>query len=58
MKEEITIALTKSQCENLAEFIESHLLREIREDVDIDNITWLCEMCESYKILTKAYKGE
>ena len=58
MKEEITITLTKSQCNNLACFIECHLLREIREDEAIDNISWVCEMCESYKMLTEAGEGE
>lgn len=57
MEEKITITLTKSQCKNLSEFIEFYLMSAIREDEDIDNINWVCDMCESYKTLAGAEKA-
>ena len=30
------VELTKSQCENVADFIEMYIIRSIREDLDID----------------------
>ena len=57
MEEKILITLTKSQCTNLAEFIDYNLLRAIREDEDIDNIDWVYDMCKAYKKLTEAEKA-
>lgn len=48
------VELTKSKIKNLADFIELTLISAIREDADIDNINWVVDMAESYKILRKA----
>lgn len=52
------VELTKSQCENLAFFIEANLLEEIRNDVDIDNLNWLRDMLDAHKVLEEAAKSE
>ena len=48
------VELTKSQVRNLAEFIEYNILDVVRNDTDIENVDWLVEMCEAYKILKQA----
>ena len=45
------IDLTKSQCENLADFIEMHIFKNIRDDTEIDNMDWLIDMVDAYKKL-------
>lgn len=45
------IDLTKSQCKNLAEIIQSNIFDIIRNDTDIDNIEWLVDIVEAYKKL-------
>lgn len=54
----MNVELTKSQCENLAFFIEMNLLEEIRNDLDIDNLNWLRDMLDAHKILEEAAKSE
>ena len=48
------IELSKSQCKNIAEFMEWDIFEAIRNDTDIDNIDWLVDMCNAYEILRKA----
>ena len=48
------IELTKSQITNLANFIQFNLIDEIRNDDEIDNINYLVDMCEAYKVLKEA----
>lgn len=50
------IELTKSQCKNIAEFIEFGIFDEIRNNEDIDNINWLVDMMDAYKKLVDGYK--
>ena len=45
------IYLTKSQCENLADFIEFYIFQIIRDDTEIDNMAWLMDMVDAYKKL-------
>lgn len=52
--ETITIQLTKSQCRNVAEFIEFGLIDHIRNDPDLDNIRWIADMIKALEILEKA----
>lgn len=47
----ITIELTESQCQNLADFIEDNLFDVIRNDVEIDNFYWLIDVVDAYKKL-------
>ena len=48
------IELTKSQCENLAEFIDLNIFSMIRDDTDIDSIGWLSDIMDAYKKLQMA----
>ena len=51
---EHTINLTRSQVKNLIEFLEVNLIPSIREDLEIDNINYVCDMCDVYKKLKAA----
>lgn len=48
------VELTKSQCMNLAEWIELHLIDVIRADEEIDNLTWVKDMILAQETLEKA----
>jgi len=52
-----TVLLTKSQCENVSEFIEEHLLEAIRKDVDLDNVAWVKDMILAMETLKKCGGG-
>ena len=52
--ETITVQLTKSQCGNVADFIEFGLIEYIRNDPDLDNVLWIADMIEAWKTLGKA----
>ena len=49
--EEAVLHLTASKAESLRVFIEGHLMRDIREDPEIDNMEWLADMCEIWREL-------
>lgn len=46
--------LTKSQIDNLMEFLEFELIPSIRRNEEIDNINYLADMCDIYKKLVDA----
>jgi hypothetical protein len=48
------VELTKSQIRNLADFIQFNFIDSIRQDDGIDNINYLVDMCDAYKVLRKA----
>lgn len=48
------VELTKSQITNLANFIQFNFIEEIRNNDDIDNINYLVDMCDAYKVLKEA----
>lgn len=48
------VELTKSQCKNLADFLEFNLIESIRNDTDIDNIYYVSDMCKAYEVLREA----
>lgn len=50
------VELTKSQCKNLADWIDIHLLEAIRDDEDIDNLLWVKDMILAWEALEKAAK--
>ena len=50
------VELTKSQCKNVAEFIEFNLLSVIKDDDSIDNIFWVEDMIAAMRVLEKAAK--
>ena len=45
---------SKDQCESLIDLIESNLFDVIRNDDTIDNIRWLCNILDVYKIISEA----
>lgn len=47
----IEIKLTKSQVGNLLSFFEFEFIPSIQRDEEIDNIEYLVEMCEVYRML-------
>lgn len=48
------VELTKSQCKNVAEFINYNLLDEIRNDPEIESIYWVKDMINAMEVLEKA----
>lgn len=48
---EFIITLTKTQAENLLEFIDIYFINSIRDDEEVDNMDYLCDMCDVYKKL-------
>lgn len=48
------VELTKSQCNNVADFIEMYIFQAIRDDPDMDNIEYLRDMLDAEKALRKA----
>lgn len=53
----LLVGLTKSQCRNVAEFIEFYLIECIRDDTSIDNIEWIESMLDARNILKEAAHG-
>lgn len=54
----VTIILEDFEAENLAEFIEYNLFDQIRNDVEIDSVDWLCGMCDAYRKLKAGADNE
>lgn len=54
----ICVRLTKSQCQNVAAFIEIHLLDVIRNDTDIDNISWIEDMIGAMRALEEGTEAD
>lgn len=50
------VDLTRSQCENLADWIDTYLLDTIRKDEYIDNVGWVKDMILAMETLQKAAK--
>ena len=50
----ISFNITKGQIESLIEFIDLNFFPSIRNDVDIDNMDYICNICDIYRNLTKA----
>lgn len=53
----LNVALTKSQVDNLIEFIELNFIPSIRDDTDIDNIDYIEDMMDALKTLRLASKS-
>ena len=58
MSDNVTITMPKGVAEALADFIEFDIFDRIRNDVDIDNINWLCCICDAYRELRKAVETD
>ena len=54
----IEIKLTKSQVENLLSFFELEFIPSIQRDEAIDNIGYVVEMCEVYRMLRDGLAGK
>lgn len=52
----VTVRLKRSQCKNVADFIEFGLIEQIRDDSSIDNILWIEDMIGAMRTLEKAAK--
>ena len=50
------LELTKSQVENLLVFFEMDFIESIRNHTDIDNMEYLCDMCDIYCKLKEELK--
>ena len=47
-KENQTVLLTKPEAESLLDWLECHLIDDIRSDEDVDNMVWLSNMMSIY----------
>lgn len=52
------VDLTKDQCESMVDLIELNLLDIIRNDTEIDNIQWLVNVVDAYKIMKAEVEKE
>lgn len=52
------IEITKDEAESLVDLIECNLFNIIRNDLDIDNMNWLCNICSVFKKLQKDGESE
>lgn len=52
----VEIRLTKSQCNNLADFIDFYLIKAIREDEELDNLQWVKDMIDAHTVLREGGK--
>lgn len=50
------IEITQSQAESLLDFIEVHFLSSLRTDVDIDNMQYVVNICDIWKMLNERCK--
>lgn len=55
-KSDSGVGITKREAINLAEFLDMHLIRSIRDDPEIDNMVWLRDMVHAYDKLCE-YSG-
>ncbi len=53
----LNIELTKTQVDNLIEFVELNFIQSIRDDTDIDNIDYIVDMMDALKTLRFASKS-
>ena len=49
----ISFEITKGQIGSLIEFIDLNFISSIRNDEDIDNMDYICNICDIYRNLTK-----
>ena len=52
------IELTKDQCESLVEFIEYAFICSIREDEYLDNLQYVINICDAYKIFKEVVESD
>ena len=54
----VMLQMTKSQCKNVADFIEFGLIQHIKDDPDLDNVLWVADMIDAYRVLKVAGGAE
>ena len=52
------IELTKDQCASLVDFIECTLICSIREDEYLDNLQYVINICDAYKVFKEVVDNE
>ena len=52
------VILTKDEAECLYDFLEIHLIDDIREDLDIDNMTWLAHIMNIWQKCREVTKND
>ena len=52
------VELSKSQCMNVADFIEIYIFRAVRDDIDMDNIEYLRDMLDAERVLREAAEAD
>ena len=52
------IELTKSQCVSLVEFIEFTLIPSVRNDQDLDNLQYVINICDAYKVFKEVVDND
>ena len=50
------IEITQSQAESLLDFIEVPFLSSLRSDVDIDNMQYVANICDIWRMLNERCK--
>ena len=53
----LNVALTKSQVDNLVEFVELNFIQSIRDDTGVDNIDYVVDMMDALKTLRLVSKS-
>ena len=53
----LNVALTKSQVDNLVEFVELNFTQSIRDDTGVDNIDYVVDMMDALKTLRLVSKS-
>lgn len=54
---DILILLTQSQAENLLEFFEVSFIPLVRDEIKIDSMVYLVDMCEVYQQIKQQYEN-
>ena len=52
----VAVRLKRSQCKNVADFIDFGLIEQIRDDESIDNISWIEDIIGAMRVLEEAAK--
>ena len=53
----LNVALTKSQVDNLVEFVELNFIQAIRDGTDVDNSDYIVDMMDALKTLRLVSKS-
>ena len=51
------IEFTESQIKNLIDFFDYNFIKSIRDDIELDSIAYVVDMCDIYRKLQEAKEG-